>query len=125
MSALLSRELSAAAASMDGAVSFPRTCRHCEERGQRAPQNSRHTPRKAGSSTPRLFDSIINVSGILDRPAEPVIGLAKGETRWRTMTVVGVARCSKRHCERSEAIHDAAKEAGLLRRLAPRNDVET
>jgi hypothetical protein len=25
-------------------------------------------------------------SGILDRPLEPVIGLAVGETRWRTMT---------------------------------------
>jgi len=27
-----------------------------------------------------------------------------------------------RHCERSEAIHGAAKENGLLRRFAPRND---
>jgi hypothetical protein len=25
--------------------------------------------------------------GILDHPLEPVIGLAKGETRWRMMTV--------------------------------------
>jgi hypothetical protein len=30
---------------------------------------------------------IIGVSGILDRPPEPVIGLAEGETRWRALTV--------------------------------------
>jgi hypothetical protein len=29
----------------------------------------------------------IKVSGILDHPLEPVIGLAEGETRWRMMTV--------------------------------------
>jgi hypothetical protein len=28
-----------------------------------------------------------NVSRMLDRPLEPVIGLAGGETRWRVMTV--------------------------------------
>jgi hypothetical protein len=28
-----------------------------------------------------------------------------------------------RHCERSEAIHGAARKTGLLRRFAPRNDV--
>jgi hypothetical protein len=27
--------------------------------------------------------------GVLDSPAEPVIGLAEGETRWRGMTAVG------------------------------------
>ncbi|MDA9508781.1 hypothetical protein XI09_29910 [Bradyrhizobium sp. CCBAU 11386] len=27
--------------------------------------------------------------GVLDAPPEPVIGLAKGETRWRGMTEVG------------------------------------
>jgi hypothetical protein len=26
--------------------------------------------------------------GVLDAPLEPVIGLAKGETRWRGMTTV-------------------------------------
>jgi hypothetical protein len=30
-----------------------------------------------------------------------------------------------RHCERREAIHLAAKEDGLLRRFAPRNDEKT
>src|ERR1700675_2271861 len=29
-----------------------------------------------------------------------------------------------RHCERSEAIHRAARKSGLLRRYAPRNDGE-
>src|SRR5207248_2025866 len=28
--------------------------------------------------------------GVLDHPLEPVIGLAKGETRWRVMTVLGL-----------------------------------
>ena len=30
--------------------------------------------------------SITGVSGILDHPLEPVVGLAEGETRWRMMT---------------------------------------
>src|SRR6266704_2175557 len=30
--------------------------------------------------------------GVLDTPLEPVIGLAEGETRWRSMTVSGGAR---------------------------------
>jgi hypothetical protein len=34
--------------------------------------------------------SIIGVSGILDHPLEPVIGLGEGETRWR-MTIMCVA----------------------------------
>src|ERR1035437_3031736 len=38
-----------------------------------------------------LLDSIIDVSGILDRPLEPVVGRPVAPTRWRTMTV-GVAR---------------------------------
>jgi len=41
--------------------------------------------REGGASTPRLVGSITAVSGVLDRPPEPVIGL-EGETRWRTMT---------------------------------------
>jgi hypothetical protein len=44
------------------------------------------------SSTSRLFDSITDVSGILDHPLEPVIGLAEGETRWRMMTARSVAQ---------------------------------
>jgi hypothetical protein len=46
------------------------------------------------SSTPGLLDSITAASGILDHPLEPVIGLAKGETRWRVMTRVGVPQLS-------------------------------
>jgi hypothetical protein len=38
------------------------------------------------SSTPPPPDSSRAASGILDRPPEPVIGLAEGETRWRAMT---------------------------------------
>jgi hypothetical protein len=49
-------------------------------------------PRACGASTPWPLDSIISVSGILDRPLEPVIGLAEGETRWRAMTAVSVTR---------------------------------
>ncbi|MDB5609878.1 MAG: hypothetical protein JWP25_6778 [Bradyrhizobium sp.] len=41
-------------------------------------------------------------SGMLDTPLEPVIGLAEGETRWRSMTVYcwdaqGESRLAKRH----------------------------
>jgi hypothetical protein len=44
-------------------------------------------PRAGGvSSTPQSIVSITNVSGILDHPLEPVIGVAEGETRWRVMT---------------------------------------
>jgi hypothetical protein len=28
------------------------------------------------------------IRGVLDAPLEPVVGLAKGETRWRGMTTV-------------------------------------
>jgi len=38
------------------------------------------------SSTPRLLGSITHISGILDRPLEPVIGRHDAPTRWRTMT---------------------------------------
>jgi hypothetical protein len=44
------------------------------------------------SSTPPLFDFIIGVSGILDRPLEPVIGRRDAPTRWRAMTVGSAAR---------------------------------
>jgi hypothetical protein len=38
------------------------------------------------SSTPRLLDSINDISGILDHPPEPVIGRRVAPTRWRVMT---------------------------------------
>jgi len=47
----------------------------------------------AVSGTPRLLDSVTGVFGILDRPFEPGDDRASGY----------------RHCERSEAIHVAAK----------------
>ena len=52
-------------------------------------------PRACGaSSTPRPIVSTTDVSGMLDRPLEPVIGLAIGETRWRTTTVENAAPSS-------------------------------
>jgi hypothetical protein len=70
--------------------------------------NKSSYPRKRVSSTPRPFDSIIGVSGILGRPVKP------GDDTW-----------DERHCERSEAIHcHTNKEAELLRCFAPRNDVK-
>jgi hypothetical protein len=38
--------------------------------------------------------------GVLDTPLEPVIGLAEGETRWRSMTIL-VEQRRRCHCERS------------------------
>jgi hypothetical protein len=52
---------------------------------------------------------IIGVSGILDHPPEPVIGRPFAPTRWRAMASESVARSLSRHCERSEAIHLAAR----------------
>jgi hypothetical protein len=40
------------------------------------------------SSTPRPFGFIADVSGILDRPLEPVIGRREAPTRGRAMTAV-------------------------------------
>jgi hypothetical protein len=61
-----------------------------------SPYSRSSSPRKRGSSTLRLIDSIIG---------------------------------AYRHCERSEAIHGSARKkaskSGLLRRCAPRNDVQT
>jgi hypothetical protein len=48
------------------------------------------------SSAPRLLDPIIGVSGILDRPPEPVIGRREAPTRWRATTAEGVAPPSLR-----------------------------
>jgi hypothetical protein len=48
---------------------------------------SRSSPGLTGrSSIPETFVFNREVSGMLDAPPEPVIGLAKGETRWRGMT---------------------------------------
>jgi hypothetical protein len=43
--------------------------------------------------------------GVLDRPLEPVIGLAKGKTRWRAMTTWIQFSNSQddRHCERERS----------------------
>src|ERR1700730_11562014 len=50
-------------------------------------QNAAVMLRESGaSSTPRPFGSIADVSGILDRPLEPVIGRREAPTRWRAMT---------------------------------------
>src|SRR6201987_3213595 len=44
-------------------------------------------PRAGGvSNTPQPFGSSTGVSGMLDRPPEPVIGRRFAPTRWRTMT---------------------------------------
>src|SRR5712692_4748701 len=48
--------------------------------------------------------------GILDTPLEPVIGLAGGETRWRSMTVF----CAERIEDPSHrSRHDAPRAAAL------------
>jgi hypothetical protein len=41
---------------------------------------------KAGIQYAAASRSIFTVSGILDRPPEPVVRPAKGRTGWRTMT---------------------------------------
>ena len=43
-------------------------------------------PAKAGIQVNRAAAVDHQRFGILDHPLEPVIGLAKGETRWRMMT---------------------------------------
>jgi len=56
-----------------------------KERGVQA-QYSRHA-RESGHPVRRVAAVDHQRFGILDHPQEPVIGLAKGETRWRMMTV--------------------------------------
>ena len=56
---------------------------------RRCPTISRHTPRMGGIQYAAASRFDLDVYGILDRPLEPVIGLAEGETRWRAMTVGG------------------------------------
>jgi hypothetical protein len=43
-------------------------------------------PAQAGIQYAEASRWITAVSGMRDRPPEPVIGLAEGETRWRAMT---------------------------------------
>jgi len=57
-----------------------------------SPSASPMTGSSGVSSTLRPIGSITAVSGILDHPLEPVIGRAFRATRWRVMTVEGVAR---------------------------------
>jgi hypothetical protein len=64
-----------------------------------SPHNQSVIPRESGvSSTPRLIDSITAISGILDHPLEPVIGRREAPTRWRVMTVEGVACACAMNC---------------------------
>jgi hypothetical protein len=77
-------------------------------------------PRASGvSSTLRLFDSIFGFSGILDRPPEPVIGLAEGETRWRAMTAERVARFRRRATASAQARRAKAEGATAQPGAAP------
>jgi hypothetical protein len=64
----------------------------------------------------RPLDSIIGVSGILDRPPEPVIGRRFAPTWWRAMTSESVVHPLGRHCEAKQSMEARAKEGGLLRR---------
>jgi hypothetical protein len=56
-----------------------------KEHGMQA-QYSRHA-REGGHPVRREAAVDCERFGILDHPLEPAIGLAKGETRWRMMTV--------------------------------------
>jgi hypothetical protein len=72
--------------------------------------------------------------GVLDTPLEPVIGLAKGETRWRGMTTYrGGWRCHRRammeqggEAIRASSFRDGPKDQtrnleipGSMLRIAP------
>jgi hypothetical protein len=41
--------------------------------------------------------------GVLDTPLEPVIGLAEGETRWRSMTVFARGEATKQSIRAARA----------------------
>jgi hypothetical protein len=47
---------------------------------------SRHRPRKRAIQYSEASVMRSMGRGVLDTPLEPVIGLAEGETRWRSMT---------------------------------------
>jgi hypothetical protein len=49
-------------------------------------------PAQAGHPVRRDLSLIHDDLGLLDHPPELVIGLAKGETRWRMMTGEGARR---------------------------------
>src|SRR5216684_1058429 len=59
----------------------------------RAPQDEVgdifHNLESERSSIPETSMMESKGRGVLDTPLEPVIGLAEGETRWRSMTMVG------------------------------------
>jgi|SRR5258708_7643787 hypothetical protein len=94
----------------------------------------RHHPRKRMiqySETPAMESKS---RGVLDTPLEPVIGLAKGETRWRGMTTYrGGWRCHRRammeqggEAIRASSFRDGPKDQtrnleipGSMLRIAP------
>src|SRR5437870_2897786 len=79
-------------------------------------------PRACGvSSTPRPFGSIIDVPGILVGPVEP------GDDRKNLAPSLRANGSRERAPDDRlrEAIQNPARDSGLLRRSAPRNDVQT
>jgi len=60
-----------------------------------------HHPRKAGDdSIPETPAMESRSRGVPDTPLEPVIGLAEGETRWRSMTTACEAVRARRALNR-------------------------
>src|SRR5258706_7516539 len=63
----------------------------------RVPHPRPSSSAKADDPVFRNASDGIESRGVLDTPLEPVIGLAKGETRWRGMTTYrGSWRCHRR-----------------------------
>jgi 2-polyprenyl-6-methoxyphenol hydroxylase-like FAD-dependent oxidoreductase len=58
----------------------------------------RHRPRRRAIQYSRVSVMEPRSRGILDTPPEPVIGLAEGETRWRSMTISAGAASALRVC---------------------------
>src|SRR6266850_4333717 len=56
---------------------------------------SRHRPRKRAIQYSATLVMETRSCGVLDTPLEPVIGLAGGETRWRSMTVFASLPCAR------------------------------
>src|SRR3977135_1839980 len=76
-----------------------------------------HRPRKRATQYSEASMMESRSRSVLDTPLEPVIGLAEGETRWRSMTPQ-VKQRRRRHCEErsDEAIHSFfPRRDGLLR----------
>src|SRR5260370_37258476 len=78
------------------------------------------------SSLPPASSSATDVLGSSERrlataqPPEPPPTTTKSNVS--VTCIPPKSLCCFRHCERSEAIHRAARKSGLLRRYAPRND---